>query len=42
MSQKLYNWTTLNQKVFRRLGFLLAKGECEACARMEPGAVGPS
>lgn len=39
LAQKLYNWSTLNQRVFRRLGFVVAKAECEAVALCEPGAV---
>ena len=27
MQQKLYNWNTLNTKVFRKLGFSLPKAE---------------
>lgn len=37
--QKLDNWMTLNQKVFRKLGFSLQKHVCEAVAFGEPGAV---
>ncbi|EFN53489.1 hypothetical protein CHLNCDRAFT_49012 [Chlorella variabilis] len=37
--QKMYNWTTLNQKVFRRMGFALAREHCEAVANAEAGAV---
>ncbi len=39
MQQKLYNWNTLNQKVFKRMGFQLSKQECEAIANCKPGAV---
>ncbi|KAK9817713.1 hypothetical protein WJX72_001100 [[Myrmecia] bisecta] len=39
LAQKLYNWNTLNQKVFKRLGFVVAKSECESVANCEPGAV---
>lgn len=39
LPQKLYNWTTLNQKVFKRLGFALPRAECEAVATCEPGAI---
>lgn len=35
----MYNWCTLNQKVFKRLGFLVAKNECQACAKCQPGAI---
>ncbi len=37
--QKMYNWATLNQKVFRRLGFPLEKGEIEAAVNCKPGAI---
>lgn len=39
MAQKMYNWCTLNQKVFKRLGFVVAKSECQACADCQPGAI---
>lgn len=39
LTQKLYNWDTLNQKVFRKLGFLVSKAEIEAAANCEAGAV---
>ena len=39
LPQKLYNWTTLNQKVFKKLSFALPKAEYEAVAGCEPGAV---
>ncbi len=39
LTQKLYNWDTLNQKVFRRLGFLISKAEIEATANCEAGAI---
>lgn len=39
LAQKLYNWSTLNQKVFRRLGFVLRHPECEAVAACAPGAI---
>lgn len=38
-AQKMYNWTTLNQKVFRRLGFLLEKAEYLPVTNGEPGAI---
>jgi hypothetical protein len=37
--QKMYNWATLNQKVFRRLGFLMEKSEIDATVNCKPGAV---
>ncbi|KAK9786385.1 hypothetical protein WJX73_004933 [Symbiochloris irregularis] len=39
LDAKLYNWKTLNHKVFKRLGFVVARGECEAVCTGEPGAV---
>lgn len=39
MQQKLYNWATLNGKVFKRLGFTVSKQDCDACCNCEPGAV---
>ncbi|KAK9834720.1 hypothetical protein WJX74_008573 [Apatococcus lobatus] len=39
LTQKLYNWDTLNQKVFRKMGFLVSKAEIEATANCEAGAV---
>ena len=37
--RKLYNWSCLNKKVFKRLGFVLTKAECEAVCTCQPGAV---
>lgn len=37
--QKMYNWATLNQKVFRRLNFMLEKSEIDAIVACKPGAV---
>lgn len=39
LAQKMYNWCTLNRKVFKRLGFVVAKSECQACASCQPGAI---
>ncbi|KAF4753486.1 sperm flagellar 1, partial [Perkinsus olseni] len=39
LTQKLYNWNTLNQKVFRRMGFLLHTDDVEDCARASPGSI---
>ena len=39
MSQKMYNWTTLNSKVFRKLGFQIPKILMEKVARCRQGAV---
>lgn len=38
-TQKTYNWNTLNQKVFKKLGFIIAKSEIEAVCNCEMGAV---
>ena len=35
----MYNWATLNQKVFRRLAFLLDKTEIDAIVACKPGSV---
>ena len=35
---KLYNWVTLNTKVLKRLGFTVARPDCERVANAEPGA----
>lgn len=37
--QKMYNWATLNQKVFRRLGFQMEKVEIDSVVNCKPGAV---
>mmetsp|Transcript_19140 Transcript_19140/g.34635 ORF Transcript_19140/g.34635 Transcript_19140/m.34635 type:complete len:213 (-) Transcript_19140:311-949(-) len=39
LQQKLYNWNTLNAKVFRRLGFIISKQDCEDACNCKPGAV---
>ena len=39
MCTKMYNWNTLNAKVFKRLRFSLPQEECEACAGGTPGAI---
>eukprot|EP00611_Tribonema_gayanum_P023316 TRINITY_DN487_c1_g1_i1.p1 TRINITY_DN487_c1_g1~~TRINITY_DN487_c1_g1_i1.p1 ORF type:complete len:283 (+),score=138.84 TRINITY_DN487_c1_g1_i1:267-1115(+) len=39
VAQKLYNWGTLNTKVFRRLAFQLQQPDIEALAQCKPGAV---
>ena len=36
---KLYNWSTLNDRVFRKLGFVLTTSECHDCATAKPGAI---
>lgn len=35
----MYNWATLNQKVFRRLGFAMDKIEIDTVVNCKPGAV---
>ncbi|KAI8475741.1 MAG: hypothetical protein J3K34DRAFT_517162 [Monoraphidium minutum] len=39
LQQKLYNWNTLNTKVFRKLGFQLPRDEQTQCANSVPGAI---
>ena len=39
LTQKVYNWNTLNQRVFRKLGFSVAKPDCEAVTTAQPGAI---
>lgn len=39
MSQKTYNWNTLNLKVLKKLGLNLSKKEIEAIVNMEPDAI---
>ncbi|GBF94311.1 hypothetical protein Rsub_06933 [Raphidocelis subcapitata] len=39
MQQKLYNWNTLNNKVFRKLGFRLPKEDQMQCANSVAGAI---
>eukprot|EP00197_Chlamydomonas_leiostraca_P003707 CAMPEP_0202862740 /NCGR_PEP_ID=MMETSP1391-20130828/3672_1 /ASSEMBLY_ACC=CAM_ASM_000867 /TAXON_ID=1034604 /ORGANISM="Chlamydomonas leiostraca, Strain SAG 11-49" /LENGTH=254 /DNA_ID=CAMNT_0049542315 /DNA_START=101 /DNA_END=865 /DNA_ORIENTATION=- len=38
-TQKLYNWNTLNNKVFKRMGFTIAKQDFEAVSNCQPGAI---
>lgn len=37
--QKKYNWSTLNQKVFKKIGFQVQKADIEAMCNCKPGAV---
>lgn len=37
--QKMYNWATLNQKVFRRLQFPVERAEIDAIVGCKPGAI---
>lgn len=39
LQQKLYNWNTLNAKVFRKLGFQLHRDDQNLCANSVPGAI---
>ena len=39
VQQKNYNWTTLNSKVFRRIGFAVMKSEIDLVCRCRPNAV---
>jgi len=39
VTQKLYNWNTLNQKVFRKLHFSANKVDVEAICNCVPGAI---
>lgn len=39
MQQKLYNWNTLNQKVFRKMGFLLSKSDIDKVTSCVPEAI---
>jgi len=38
-SQKLYNWTTLNTKVFKKMGFTLHKSDVDAVIAAETEAI---
>ena len=39
VTQKMYNWETLNTRVFKRLGFSVPRAEAESVANCVPGAV---
>ena len=39
VSQKIYNWETLNAKVFRKLGFTCTRQDFDAIASCVPGAI---
>jgi len=41
-SQKMYNWNTMNQKVFKRLGFSVAKLDLEAVSNCQVGLASAS
>lgn len=38
-NQKLYNWNTLNQKVFKKLGFQITKKDIDSVISFQPMAV---
>ena len=37
--QKMYNWNTLNQKVFKRLGFTVSRQDCDAVVNCVAGSI---
>lgn len=39
LTQKMYNWNTLNARVFRKLGFTVSKPDCEEVTSAQPGAI---
>jgi len=39
VSQKTYNWNTLNQKVFKKMGFQIGKHDIEGVCACAPGVV---
>ena len=39
ISQKTYNWNTLNQKVFKKLGFTLLKKDIEDAVNCVPDTI---
>lgn len=39
LTQKLVNWRTLNQKVFRKLGFVLSADDIQSAAQAEKGCI---
>ena len=39
VSQKTYNWNTLNQKVFKKIGFTLTKKDIEDAVNCVPDTV---
>ena len=38
-TKKMYNWTTLNQKVFKKMGMQIAKEDVNAIVLSEPEAI---
>merc|ERR1711988_316256 len=39
VSQKMYNWNTLNQKVFKKMGFQVSRTDCEGVCNCSAGVV---
>jgi len=39
LSQKMYNWNTLNAKVLKRLGFSIPRQDCEDISNTKPGSI---
>lgn len=39
LAQKMYNWNTLNSKVFKRLSFVVVKPDVESVCNCQAGAV---
>jgi hypothetical protein len=39
LTQKIYNWNTLNQKAFRKMNFSASKTDFEAICNCAPGAI---
>lgn len=39
MQQKVYNWNTLNSKVFRKMGFQIARSDIEQITNAQPDAI---
>ena len=39
MQKKMYNWSTLNSKVFRKMGFQLSKKDIDSVVNAEPEAI---
>ena len=39
VSQKTYNWNTLNQKVFKKIGFMLSKKDIDDAVNCVPDIV---
>ena len=39
VAQKIYNWNTINLKVFKKFGFQISKQEIEALVNMVPDSI---